>query len=159
MIAAIRRAPVLVGAGLPVVQVRRAPGDLLRGVAPVWAGWFAAFVVLLAVAGWAGRIGPATDRYGSFLWPLWWWDFGWYFNIAHWGYPGGHASGEYAFFPLWVLVIKASAPLSRFVVPAVIAEAATLFAFAGVAAAAPGVSTRRAALAMACYPGSFALVL
>jgi hypothetical protein len=162
MLSAVRNSSAVVAASSTVGAAAAQPVRLvgaLRAVATIWAGWFAALLVLFAVAGAAGTIGAATNRYGGFLWPLWWWDFGWYFNIAHWGYPGGRVGLEYAFFPLWVLVVKASDPISAFVVPGAIAEAATLFAFAGVAAAGPGVNARRTALAIACFPGSFALAL
>jgi len=162
MLSAVRNSSAVVAASgrapaTPAQPVRLV--EALRAVGPIWAGWFAALLVLFAVAGTAGTISAATGRFGGFLWPLWWWDFGWYFNIAHWGYPGGHVGLEYAFFPLWALVVKAADPLSAFVVPAAIAEAATLFAFAGVAASAPGADARRTALAVACFPGSFALAL
>jgi hypothetical protein len=89
---------------------------------------------------------------------LWWWDFGWYFNIAHWGYHA-LAPGSYAFFPLWVLLMKATNWGPEWIFAAVVSNIAALFAFAGVAAAAPKERARLTALAIACFPGSFSLAM
>jgi hypothetical protein len=130
----------------------------IRETAPIWAMWLVALVAVFAVLQVTGLQTRAEAEFGHFLRPLWWYDYGWYWNIAHWGYrPLGPAS--YAFYPLWPLFLKAAAPGPEWIIAAVVAVVSSLLAFAGVAAAAPGSYARRSALAMACFPGSFVLAL
>ena len=93
------------------------------------------------------------------LWPLFAWDFNWYDVIAHSGYPARHVGRQYAFFPLWPLLLHwagthwddrgrrrarvGGEPRQR---------------SSGVSNGLPR-SPLRSALALACWPGSFALAL
>src|SRR5262249_12151655 len=129
----------------------------------VWAVWLAAVAgfVVLAVATGAIASGPhhgmpGVARDGP-LWPLRSWDFAWYRQIADHGYPAGRVSREDAFFPLWPLLLSALRPLGSSLAAALVAVPASALAFLGVAHLAP--EPRRAAVALACLPGSFALLL
>src|SRR4051812_8877253 len=134
-----------------------------RGVLGVWAVWLAGTVALVALAVATGAIAsgphhgmPGVVRDGP-LWPLRSWDFAWYRQIAEHGYPGGRVAKEDAFFPLWPLLLAALRPLGSSLAAALVAVPASALAFLGVARLAP--DPRRAAVALACLPGSFALVL
>ncbi len=131
----------------------------MKRVWPVWALWAAGVVAVLAVGAATGAIGPPRGRPGGFLWPLWSWDYELYLYVAHHGYTEGRVDATYAFFPLWPALLWAARPLSEWAVPGVVVLVSTLFAFAGVAAAAPGGERRRTAIALACWPGSFVLAL
>ena len=78
--------------------------------------------------------------------------------IAHSGYPAGHGGRQYAFFPLWPLLLHWAGTHLEIVVGAALAWAACLGAFFGVSNGLPR-SPLRSALALACWPGSFALAL
>ncbi len=134
-----------------------------RGVLVVWAVWAAGTAGLVALAVATGAIAsgphhgmPGVARDGP-LWPLRSWDFAWYRQIARHGYPAGRVAREDAFFPLWPLLLAALRPLGSSLAGAVIAVPASALAFLGVARLAP--EPRRAAVALACLPGSFALLL
>jgi hypothetical protein len=134
-----------------------------RGVLAVWAVWLAGTAGLVALAVATGAIAsgphhgmPGVVRDGP-LWPLRSWDFAWYRQIAEHGYPAGRVAKEDAFFPLWPLLLAALRPLGSSLAGAVIAVPASALAFLGVARLAP--EPRRAAVALACLPGSFALLL
>jgi hypothetical protein len=92
------------------------------------------------------------------LFPFFSWDYGWYEEIARHGYPA-IADRRYAFFPLWPWLIRASGSVPDWQLAGALAVAASGLAFLGVAAASPGGHPRRVALALACWPGSFALLL
>src|SRR3954447_19490388 len=134
-----------------------------RGVLAVWAIWLAAVTGLVALAVATGAIAsgahhgmPGVAREGP-LWPLRSWDFAWYRQIAEHGYPAGRVAKEDAFFPLWPLLLAALRPLGSSLAAALLAVPASALAFLGVARLAP--DPRRAAVALACLPGSFALAL
>jgi len=132
---------------------------VLAAVLPVWTVWLAVIVAAVFVLAATGLVDPSHRPAGGRLWPLWSWDWGWYAGIAHHGYPP-QPGPQYAFFPLWPLVLRASGPLPEWVVGGVVAAAASLLAFTGIAAAGAGlVSPRRTAVAMACFPGSIWLAL
>jgi hypothetical protein len=132
--------------------------DALR-IGAVWLVWLGA--VLAAVG-----IGLATGAYvwqvgwseHEGLWPLYAWDFNWYDHIARDGYPGGHGGREYAFFPLWPLLLDWAGTHWDVIVAGGLAWAASAAAFVGVAAGLPQ-GRLRSALALACWPGSFALTI
>jgi hypothetical protein len=135
----------------------------VRAVLGVWALWLAGTAGVLAVAVATGAIAsgphhgmPGVVRDGP-LWPLRSWDFAWYRQIADHGYPAGRVSKEDAFFPLWPALLAALRPLGSSLAGAVVAVPASALAFLGVARLAP--QPRRAAVALACLPGSFALLL
>jgi hypothetical protein len=130
-----------------------------RAVGLVWLVWLAAVLVTVAIGLAAGAY---TWRPGWFqhsgLWPLFAWDYNWYERIAQAGYPDGSGGFRYAFFPLWPLLLRASGPVSDAGLAGVLAWAASGAAFLGVAAGTPGARVRTA-LALACWPGSFALAI
>jgi hypothetical protein len=128
----------------------------LREIAPVWFLWCVAFVAALGVLDATSLRTRPDAPFGHFLRPIWWWDYGWYWNLSHLGY---RAPMDYAFYPLWPVFLRTVADGPEAAIAAFVAGVSCLLAFAGVAAAAPGSYERRAALAMACFPGSFVLAL
>ena len=140
------------------------PTEAVRVALPIWAAWLVAVVGVVALLVASGLIAsePATGMPGvvrdGLLWPLRSWDAAWYGRIARAGYPddGGR---EWAFFPLWPLLLRLG-PDS--VVGGALAVLASAAAFAGVIAArepAEPAAARRTAVALAALPGSFALLL
>jgi hypothetical protein len=128
----------------------------------VWAVWLAAVLGVVVAGVEAGAISDphhSWPHYGGPLWPLFTWDFGWYRGVAALGYPHGHGGPFYAFFPLWPLVLRASGSIPDWAAAFAVVVAASGFAFLGVAASSPSRKARRAALALACWPGSFMLLL
>jgi hypothetical protein len=125
----------------------------------VWLAWIgtvlAAVGVGLAAGAYVLRLGW-SEHHG--LWPLFAWDFNWYDHIARDGYPGGHGGREYAFFPLWPLLLRWAGTHWDVIVGGGLAWAASAAAFFGVSAGLPN-ARLRSALALACWPGSFALTL
>src|SRR5690242_3775665 len=145
------------------VAAARSESRETRAVLLVWAVWLAAVAGFVALAVATGAIAsgphhgmPGVVRDGP-LWPLRSWDFAWYRRIAEHGYPAGRVSRQDAFFPLWPLLLAALKPLGSSLAAALIAVPASALAFLGVARLAP--EPRRAAVALACLPGSFALLL
>src|SRR4051795_11338127 len=127
----------------------------MRSAARVWLAWAAAVVAVLAVARAGGYYGSAAPgRHGGFLWPLFSWDYDLYRYVAVHGYTP-FPSPTFAFFPLWPGVIK----VGGWVLAGAIALLASLAAFLGLAHLDPDGSPRRTAIALACWPGSFALLL
>ena len=125
----------------------------------VWALWAAAIVLFLAVMSsldaWDDPL--HWQRHGGPLWPLFTWDYGWYETIATYGYP--HVAGTvYAFFPLWALLLRASGGIPDWAWAFGLVLVSTALAFIGVAIG-DGRSGWRAAGALACWPGSFLLLL
>jgi hypothetical protein len=137
------------------VQGRR--GALAVGL--VWLGWLGAVLLTIAVGlaagaytfklGWSIHSGP---------WPLFAWDYNWYHLVANAGYPDGSGGREYAFFPLWSKLIRWSGSIPDVVAAGALAWAASGLAFLGIAEGLPR-ARLRSALALACWPGSFALAL
>jgi hypothetical protein len=129
-------------------------------VAGIWLVWFGAVILTVEVGIAAGvyKFVPIAWTVHTGPWPLFSWDYSLYDLIARVGYPAGTAARDYAFFPLWPLVLRASGSVSDAVVAGTLAWIATAAAFAGVAAG--EVRARwRAALALACWPGSCSLAL
>ena len=131
----------------------------------VWVAWLVALVGSLAVAvatdlipePTPGNLTPAEP--GGLLWPLWHWDFSWYAFIAQAGYPVDTGGTQYAFFPLWPLLLATTDAIPDWQVGGILAVSASVFAFVGVSSGDPGRRGWRAAAALACFPGSFALLL
>ena len=125
----------------------------------IWMAWAGAVVATVAI----GIAGGVYDRSkagvpGTTLFPFFSWDFGWYNAIAHHGYPPV-ADRFYAFFPLWPWLLRASGSIPDWQLAGALTVAASGLAFLGVAAGSPGGRPRQTALALACWPGSFALLL
>ena len=135
-------------------------------VAAVWAAWL---VASLAVVGGGVESGAIADplhswpHYDGSLWPLFIWDYGWYRAIAIFGYPVHPVlpqdQAPYAFFPFWPLVLRASGSIADWAAAFAVAVVASAVAFAGVAASIPSGRRVRAAVALACWPGSFIVLL
>ena len=131
-------------------------------IGAVWAVWLAAVLGVVIGGVEAGAISDphhSWPHYGGPLWPLFTWDFGWYQGVAIHGYPQGYGGPFYAFFPLWPLILRASGSIPDWAAAFAVVVAASGFAFLGVAASSPSGQARRAAVALACWPGSFMLLL
>lgn len=125
----------------------------------VWLTWLGAVLLTVAIGLAAGAYTFAEGwsiHHG--LWPLFAWDYNWYHFVAYGGYPGGQGGRQYAFFPLWPLLLRWSGSIPDVVAAAALAWAASAAAFFGVAAGTPR-ARLRSALALACWPGSFVLAL
>ncbi len=128
-------------------------------VAGVWGLWV---VAVLAVVGLGTATGAIADpkhnwpHYAGPFWPLFIWDYGWYHGIAIYGYV---QQPDYAFFPLWPLVLRASGAITDWAFAFGVTVVASAAAFAGVAAAIPSGRAFRSSVALACWPGSFVLLL
>jgi hypothetical protein len=125
----------------------------------IWMAWAGAVVATVAI----GIAGGVYDRSkagvpGTTLFPFFSWDFGWYNTIAQHGYPPV-ADRFYAFFPLWPWLLRASGSIPDWQLAGALTVAASGLAFLGVAAGSPAGRPLHAALALACWPGSFALLL
>ena len=127
-------------------------------VLAIWAAWAGAVVATVAIGIAAGAYDRSKGAPGASLFPFFSWDFGWYEAIASHGY-GSVVSQRYAFFPLWPWLIRASGSIPDWQWAGAIALLASGLAFLGVAAGSPAKRPRQAAVALACWPGSFALLL
>ena len=130
--------------------------------AVLWFAWLTAGLGVVVGGVRSGAIADPLGRwphFGGSLWPLFSWDFGWYRGIAMTGYPHGHGGPEYAFFPLWPWILRASGSVPDWIAALAVVIAASAFAFAGVAAASPSGRGWRSALVLACWPGSLMLLL
>jgi len=128
----------------------------------LWSAWLGAALGVVVGGVRSGAIADPHRRwphFGGSLWPLFSWDFGWYRGIAMAGYPHGHGGPEYAFFPLWPWILRASGSVPDWIAALAVVIVASAFAFAGVAAASPSGRGWRAAVVLACWPGSFMLLL
>ena len=132
--------------------------DALR-IAAVWLAWLGALLTALGIGLAAGAYTwePGWLEHKG-LWPLFAWDFNWYDVIGQAGYPGGHVDRQYAFFPLWPLLLHWAGSHWHIVVGGALAWTASLAAFFGLSNGLPR-APLRSALALACWPGSFALAL
>lgn len=125
----------------------------------VWLAWLGAVLATVAIGLAAGAYHWHPGWYEhQGLWPLFSWDYNWYELIARAGYPAHLVERQYAFFPLWPLLLRWAGTHWDVVVGAGAAWAASAAAFFGVSAGLPPVRLR-SALALACWPGSFALAL
>jgi hypothetical protein len=127
-------------------------------VVAIWALWAGAVVATVAIGIAAGAYDRSKGAPGASLFPFFSWDFGWYEAIASHGY-GSVVSQRYAFFPLWPWLIRASGSIPDWQWAGALALLASGLAFLGVAAGSPAKRPRQAAIALACWPGSFALLL
>jgi hypothetical protein len=125
----------------------------------VWLAWLGAVLAVLGIGLAAGAYVWSPGWYEhKGLWPLFAWDYNWYDQIARTGYPGGHGGREYAFFPLWPLLLRWAGTHWDVIVGGGVAWAASAAAFAGVSSGLPS-ARLRSALALACWPGSFTLAI
>jgi hypothetical protein len=132
--------------------------DAVR-IALIWAVWLGAILATVAV-------GLATGAYHwslgwvehRGLWPLYSWDYNWYVLIARTGYTPFQQGRQYAFFPLWMLIIRWAGSYWDVILAAGLAWSASLAAFFGIAQGPPRV-VLRSVIALACWPGSFALAI
>jgi hypothetical protein len=125
----------------------------------VWVVWLGVLLATLGIGLAAGAYAwkPGwLERQG--LWPLFAWDFNLYDVIARNGYPAGEDGRQYAFFPLWPVLLHWAGSHWDVVVGGGLAWAASAAGFFGLSAGLPTVRLR-SALALACWPGSFALAL
>ena len=150
-----RTAAVAARPGTPLRALAERPW---AAVTAIWALWAGAVVATVGIGIAAGDFTRGRAVPGTPLFPFFSWDYGWYEAIAQHGYPG-IADRHYAFFPLWPWLIRASGSVPDWQVAGALAVAGSGLAFLGVAAASPGLHPRRVALAVACWPGSFALLL
>jgi hypothetical protein len=128
-------------------------------VGAIWAAWAGAVVATVAIGIAAGAYDKTkAGVLGTTLFPFFSWDFGWYNAIAHHGYPPV-ADRFYAFFPLWPWLLRASGSIPDWQLAGVLTVVASGLAFLGVAAGSPAGRPLQAAVALACWPGSFALLL
>ena len=127
-------------------------------VSAIWVAWAGAVVAVVAIGEAAGAYTRERAVPGTPLFPLFSWDYGWYDGIAHHGYAAV-PDQRYAFFPLWPWLLRASGSIPDWQVAGALVVLGSGLAFLGVAAASPGRRPLQAALALACWPGSFALLL
>jgi hypothetical protein len=125
----------------------------------VWFVWLGAILAAVGIGLAAGAYtwAPGWIEHKG-LWPLFAWDFNWYRLIAYAGYPEAAGGRQYAFFPLWPRLLDALGMHRDVAGSAALAWASSAAAFYGIAAGTPR-ARLRSALALACWPGSFALVL
>jgi hypothetical protein len=132
--------------------------DALR-IAAVWAVWLGAILVTVAIGLAAGAyhwsLGWVEHRG---LWPLYSWDYNWYVLIARTGYTPFQQGLQYAFFPLWSLLLRWAGFHWDVILAIGLAWVASAAAFFGIANGLPRAGLR-SAVALACWPGSFALAL
>lgn len=125
----------------------------------VWAAWLGAILATVAIGLAAGAyhwsLGWVEHRG---LWPLYSWDYNWYVLIDWTGYTEFQQGRQYAFFPLWPLLLRWAGLHWDAVVAAGVAWASSAAAFFGIADGPPRAKLR-SALALACWPGSFALTI
>jgi hypothetical protein len=127
----------------------------MRAAARIWLVWAAAVVAVLALLRATGYVGPpAPGRPFGFLWPLFSWDYDLYRYVARHGYTP-FPSPTFAFFPVWPFVLWLGGAWPALVLVVL----SSLAAFTGVAVLDPDGDARGAAIALACWPGSFALAL
>lgn len=117
--------------------------------------WLLGVVAVLGVARATGySAAPAPGRPGGFLWPLFAWDYDLYRYVARHGYTS-FPSPTFAFFPVWPGVLR----LGGATLAGSVALLASLAAFLGIARLDPDADPFATAVALACWPGSFALAL
>jgi hypothetical protein len=104
----------------------------------VWLVWFGAVLLTVAIGLAAGAYAFAPGwTIHTGLWPLFGWDYNWYYLIAHTGYPDGLGGPQYAFFPLWPQLLRWSGSIPDVVAAGAVAWTASAAAFL----AAPASST------------------
>lgn len=129
------------------------------GIALIWVAWLGAILVTLAIGLVAGVYHWSPGWYLQHgIYPLFAWDYNLYRLIADYGYPAHRVGQEYAFFPLWALLVRWAGHQWDATVAITVAWASSLAVFFGIAAGLPGLRLR-SVLALACWPGSFALAI
>jgi hypothetical protein len=125
----------------------------------VWLAWLGALLATVGVGLAAGAYHWQPGWYEhDGLWPLYAWDYNWYELIARDGYPAHLGGRQYAFFPLFPLLLDWVGIHRDVIAAAVLAWGASLAAFYGLSRGLPRAGLR-SALALACWPGSFALAI
>ena len=125
----------------------------------VWLAWLGAILATLGIGLAAGVYHWSGGWYVSHgIYPLFAWDYNLYRLIADQGYPAHRVGQEYAFFPLWPTLLDWVGHHWDATVAIGVAWASSLAAFFGIAEGLPS-SRLRSALALACWPGSFALAI
>ena len=143
-------------------QETRTPAlSAIPRAAALWALWL---LGMWAIASVAPLLLDSPSMPGvvqeGFLWLLRSWDYGRYAQIVARGYLEDGVEPNYAFYPLWPLILSIGssvAPLA--VVAGALAVPASLAAFLGVALLNPDGHVQRTIVALICFPGSFALAL
>ncbi len=135
------------------------PGRVALRIGLIWVAWLGALLIALGI-GLAAGVYHWTGGWYEMrgIYPLFAWDYNLYRLIADIGYPAHRVGQEYAFFPLWVLMLRWVGHHWDATVAIGIAWGSSLAAFFGVASGLPG-RPLRSALALACWPGSFALAI
>jgi len=132
--------------------------DALR-IGLVWLVWLGAILATLGIGLAAGAYHWSGGWYETHgIYPLFAWDYNLYRLIADLGYPAHRVGQEYAFFPLWALLLRALPNHWDATVAILVAWTSSAAAFFGISAGLPG-KPLRSALALACWPGSFALAI
>ena len=123
-------------------------------------------LVTAAVSAWLRPYEPSPNVVASglvgdgVLWPLRLWDYEHYLALSQYWYPEGVVTGHYAFFPLFPAILAAGGGTTgAAVVGTIVALAASAAVFVGVSIANPLASVRRTAIALACLPKSYVLLL
>ncbi|HKG44982.1 MAG TPA: hypothetical protein VKB10_12170 [Gaiellaceae bacterium] len=132
--------------------------DVLR-IAVVWAAWLGAILVTVAIGLAAGAYHWSGGWYETHgIYPLFAWDYNLYRLISDLGYPAHRVGQEYAFFPLWPVLLRAVENHWDATVAIGLAWASSAAAFFGIALGPPR-ARLHSVLALACWPGSFALAI
>ena len=125
----------------------------------IWLAWLAAILVTVELGLAAGAYHWSGGWYEDHgIYPLFAWDYNLYRLIADNGYPAHRVGQEYAFFPLWPLLLRWVGAHWDATVAIAVAWGSSAAAFFGIASGLPG-KPLRSALALACWPGSFALAI
>jgi hypothetical protein len=125
----------------------------------VWFVWLGAILAAVAIGLAAGTYHWSGGWYEDHgIYPLFAWDYNLYRLIADNGYPAHRVGQEYAFFPLWPLLLRWVGAHWDATVALAVAWGSSAAAFFGIASGLPG-RPLRSALALACWPGSFALAI
>jgi hypothetical protein len=125
----------------------------------IWLAWLAAILVTVELGLAAGAYHWSGGWYEDHgIYPLFAWDYNLYRLIADNGYPAHRVGQEYAFFPLWPLLLRWVGAHWDATVALAVAWGSSAAAFFGIASGLPG-RPLRSALALACWPGSFALAI
>ena len=131
--------------------------DALIGL--TWLAWLAAVLAAVAIGLAAGAYVWQAGWYEHHgLWPLYAWDYNWYELIARSGYPAHQGGRQYAFFPLWPALLHEAGTQRDVIAAAALAWLSSLAAFYGISRGLPRAGLR-STVALACWPGSFALAI
>jgi hypothetical protein len=148
------------------VAARAVAPDSAWAAVTVWALWACVMLGTATISMWVRPYDPSPNVIASglladgFLWPLRLWDYEHYLALSQHWYPDGVVTGHYAFFPLFPALLAAGGGTTgAAVIGTTVAVAASAAAFIGVSIANPLASVRRTAIALACLPKSYVLLL